>query len=107
MEITREQLIRLLAEKSGYYQQDIRHVLNCLRDLIPDLLSDVTKENDKILIRLCEGIALRATFVDERERVDPRDRTPIICPETIRLGTNYSEGFKEKVQEMYREKKAE
>ena len=106
MEITREQLIKLLADRTGYYQQDVRHVLNCLRDLIPELLSDVTKENDKVLVRLCEGIALRATFVDERERVDPRNRKPIVCPETIRLGTNYSEGLKNKVQEMYREKKA-
>ena len=107
MEITREQLIKLLAEKTGYYQQDIRHVLNCLRDLIPELLSDVTKENSKVLVRICEGIALRATFVDERERVNPRDRTPIVCPETIRLGANFSEGLKNKIQEMYREKKAE
>lgn len=107
MEISREQLIKLLADKSGYYQQDIRHVLNCLRDLIPELLSDVTKENDKVLVRICEGVAFRATFVDERERIDPRDRTPIICPETVRLGINYSDGFKNKIQEMFQSKKAE
>lgn len=107
MEISREQVIRKVAEESGYYQKDVRNVFNVLEDVILEYLSDVTKENDKILMRLCSGIALRATFVDERERIDPRDRTPIICPETIRLGANYSEGFKAKVQKMYQEKKVE
>ena len=106
MEITREQLIKKVAEKAGYWQKDVRSVFNAFEDVVLDCLSDVTKDNDKILLRICEGIALRATFVDERERVDPRDRTPIICPETIRLGTNYSDGCKDKIQEMYREKKA-
>ena len=106
MEITREQIIKMVAKKADYWPKDVRNVFNALEDVILDCLSDVTRDNDKILVRICEGIALRATFVDERERVDPRDRSPIICPETIRLGTNYSDRCKNKIQEMYREKKA-
>ena len=104
-EITREMLIRRVAEEAGYWQKDVRAVFNVLEEVILDYLSDVSKENEKVLIRLCGGIGIRGTFVNERERVDPRNRTPIVCPETIRLGTNYSEGFKKRVQEMYKEKK--
>ena len=107
MEITREQVIKKVAEKADFWQKDVRTVFNALEDVILECLSEVTKENDKVFVRLCSGIALRATFVDERERIDPRDRSPIVCPETIRLGANYSSKFKKMVQEQYEEKKAE
>lgn len=106
MEITRETLIKRVAEESGYWQKDVRAVFNVLEDVILDYLSDTSKENKKVLIRLCGGIGIRGTFVDERDRIDPRNRNPIVCPETIKLGVNYSDGFKKRVQEMYKEKKS-
>ena len=104
MNITREQLIKRVAEESGYLQKNVRDVFNCLNDIIPQYFSEVTDDDD-VTVQLIEGCRLKAKVVQERERVDPRTQTPIICPNTVKLGVKYSDVFKKKVQTQYDSKK--
>lgn len=104
MLITRETLIRTLAEKSGYYQRDVRNLFQNLDEVMVDFFSNVP-EDEELLIQLFEGCRLKAKVVKERERVDPRDGKPIICPNTVKLGVKYSEIFKDKIQEQYEERR--
>jgi hypothetical protein len=103
MEIAREQLIRKVAEASGYYQKNVRDVFNVLEDVILECFGEVTDE-EPISIRLLPGFCLQGYVVPERERVDPRDGSPIICPPTVKVSAKYSDLFKKKIQKQYEEK---
>ena len=103
MEITREQLIRRVAEEANYWQKDVRNVFNALEDVILECFGEVT-EDEPISIRVLQGLALNGYVVPERERVDPRNRTPIVCPPTVKTSVKYSDLFKKKIQEKYEEK---
>ena len=103
MEITREQLIRRVAEEANYWQKDVRNVFNALEDVILECFGEVTDE-EPISIRVLQGLALQGYIVPERERVDPRNRKPIVCPPTVKVSARYSDLFKEKIQGKYEEK---
>ena len=100
MIITREMMVKLLSEKSGYWQKDVRTLLQCLNDVMIELLSNVQEDED-LYVQLFEGCRLKAKVVKERERVDPRTQKPIICPNTVKLGVKYSDLFKRKIQDAY------
>ena len=104
MVITREALIKLLSEKSYFYQKDVRTLLQCLDDVMVDLFVDVPYDED-LYIQLFEGCKLKAKVMHERERVDPRTQKPIVCSDTVKLGVKYSDQFKNKIQELYNSKK--
>lgn len=104
MEITREEMINRVAEKANYWKKDVRNVFNALEDVILESFSEV--DDDKpISIRILRGFCLQGRVVPERERVDPRDGTPIICKPTVKVSSKYSDKFKEKIQEQYDKKK--
>lgn len=104
-EITREQLIRKVAEESGYFQKDVRVVFNTLEDVLLECFDDIDEDNP-ISVRLLSFLALNGHVWGERERVDPRNRNPIICKPSVRILGKVSDGFKEKAQLRYDEKKA-
>ena len=104
MEITREQLIRKVAEESGYYQKDVRVVFNVLEDVLLECFDDIDEDNP-VSVRLLSFLALNGHVWGERERVDPRNRKPIICKPSVRILGKVSDGFKEKAQERYDNKK--
>lgn len=104
MEITREQMIKRVAEKANYWQKDVRNVFNALEDVILECFGEVT-DDEPISIRILQGFCLQGHVVKERERVDPRSRKPIICGPTVKTSSKYSDLFKKKIQEQYEKKK--
>lgn len=97
---TREMIIRMLAEKSGFYQRNVRILLNEFDDLLEELYDSVD-DDEEVLIQLLRGVKLGAKVVPERERVDPRTHQPIICSPTVKPFTKWSENFKEIIQNQY------
>jgi nucleoid DNA-binding protein len=106
MEIAREQLIKKVAEASGYYQKDVRRVFNTIEDVVLECFDDIDEDNP-ISVRLLSFLALNGTIWGERERVNPQNREPVICKPSVRILGKVSDGFKAKAQERYDEKKAE
>ena len=104
MEITREQMIRRVAEKANYWQKDVRNVFNALEDVILECFGEVTDE-ESISIRILQGFCLNGYVVPTRSRVNPQDRSPIICGPTVRVSAKYSDLMKKKIQEQYEKKK--
>lgn len=104
MLITREMLIKMLAEKSGYYQRDIRTLLHCLDDVVLECFDDVGDDGEMSL-QLVKGIKVGCKVVEARDRVDPRTREPIIVPETIKPFAKFSQDFRQIIQEQYDAKK--
>ena len=72
---------------------------------MPDDYNEDIDDDDPISVRLLSYLLLSGRIVPERERVDPRDRKPIVCRPTAKINAKFSDGFKEKVQKMYDTKK--
>lgn len=104
MVITREMLIKRLSEESGYWQKDIRTVLQCLDDVVLEYFSEATEEDD-ILIQVVQGVKIGCSIVPERARKDPRTQEDIVCAPTCKPKAKFSEEFRIKIQKQYEEKK--
>jgi hypothetical protein len=96
-------MIRKLSDKSGYYQKDIRTLLQCLDEIVFEELCEVTDEND-VSIQLVQGVKLQCISVPERQRKDPRDQSDIVCKSTCKIKAKFSQDLKLKLQENYDEK---
>lgn len=101
MTITREELIRKLSEKSSYYQKDIRYLLQCLDEVVFDELCNATLDDD-VKIQLLTGVKLGCKKTPQRQRKDPRDQSDIIVAESPKLFTKFSQDFKLKLEESYK-----
>lgn len=104
MFITRETMIRKLADKSGYYQRDIRALLHALDEVVLDCFDDVD-ENEEISLQFAKGIKVGCKVVEARDRVDPRTQEPIVVPATIKPFAKFSQDFREAIQAQYDAKK--
>ena len=100
MTITRENMIDLLSEKSGYYKKDVRALLQCMDEVVFEELCGVTAEND-VSIQLVQGIKVKASVVPERDRVDPRTQEPITVKATVKPSCKFSQDYRFKLQESY------
>ena len=100
MTITREEMVKRLSEKSGYYMKDVRAVLQCMDEVVFDALCEVTDEDD-ISVQLVQGIKVSAHVVPERDRVDPRTQEPIVVKATVKPACKFSQDYRIKLQEAY------
>lgn len=97
-------LIKRLAEKSGFYQKDIKHVLHSLDDVVLDCFNEVTDEED-ISIQLITGCKIGCSIVPLRERINPKTQKTIICQPTCKPNAKFSQEFRIKIQEQYEAEK--
>jgi nucleoid DNA-binding protein len=104
MVITREILIKKLSDVSGYYQKDIRAVLQALDEVVLECFEDVSEDED-IVVQLVKGIRCGCKVVPERTRKDPRTQEDIICEATVKPFTKFSDDFREAIQNQYDAKK--
>lgn len=100
MTITREEMIRRLSERSGYYMKDVRNLLQCMDDVVFEALCEVTDDED-ISVQLVQGVKLSTHVVPERDRVDPRTQKPIVVKATVKPACKFSQDMRLKLQEAY------
>lgn len=104
MVITRDALIKRLSEVSGYYQKDIKKVLQTLDDVVFEYFNDVT-ESENVSVQLVKGIKCGCKIVPERTRKDPRTQNEITCEATVKPFTKFSDDFRKAIQSQYDSKK--
>jgi hypothetical protein len=104
MTITREEMVRRLSEKSGYYMKDVRALLQCMDEVVFDALCEATLE-DEVQVQIVTGIKCGCKVLESRERVDPRNQNPIIVGETVKPFAKFSQDYRLKLQEAYDNKK--
>ena len=104
MIVNREQLIKRLAEKSGFYQKHIKSVLQALDEVVLECFAEVADDED-VSIQLIQGCKINARVMPKRERVDPRTLESIIVDETVKPSAKFSSDFREKIQIQDEEKK--
>ncbi|MEE1082685.1 MAG: HU family DNA-binding protein [Paludibacteraceae bacterium] len=100
MTVTREDMIKKLSEKSGFYMKDVRSLLQCLDEIVFDELSKATLE-DEVQIQMVTGIKCGVKIVKSRERVNPRTQEPIVVGETAKPFAKFSQDYRFKLQEAY------
>lgn len=100
MTITREEMVRRLSEKSGYYMKDVRTLLQCMDDVVFDTLCEATVD-EEVQIQLVTGIKVGVKILEPRDRVDPRTQEPITVGETAKPFARFSKDYRTKLQETY------
>lgn len=105
MLITKDTMARDIAERSGFFIKDVKDVLDVMDDLIKEYFSRVSND-EEIVVQLVEGIKVGGKIVESRERVDPRNRNPIVVPDTVKPFTKFSQDFRKYIQKQYDKKKA-
>lgn len=103
MTITREEMVKRLSEKSGYYMKDVRAVLQCMDEVVFDALCEVTPD-EEVSIQLVQGCKIQCVPVKERQRKDPRNQNDITCSSTCKLKAKFSQDLKLKMAATYDEK---
>jgi nucleoid DNA-binding protein len=101
--LAREQLIRKLSSETGYYQKDIRGLLDAMSTVVLECFDEVA-EGDDVSVQLFEGCRIGCKVMQERERIHPKTREAIICKPTIKPFCKFSEGFRTTIQEQYDKK---
>ena len=103
MTITRENMIDLLAEKSGYWKKDVKKLLQCMDEVVFEQLCEATLD-EEVQIQMVSGIKCGCKIVPSRDRVDPRTQKPIVVGETVKPFAKFSQDYRDKLQESYNNK---
>lgn len=105
MVITREQLIRKLAEETGFWQKDMRIVFDKLGDVMLEYFNMATEE-ENIFVQVFEGCKIGCNIIPERTRIHPTTREEITCKPTVKPAAKFSVNFRNTIQENYDKKMA-
>ena len=105
MLVTKDQLARAIAEKSGYFLKDVKVVLSVMDDAVREFFAEVT-DDEEVMIQLTQGIKCGCAVVPERQRKNPKTQEDIICAPTVKPKTVFSQDFRALIQQQYEEKKA-
>ena len=105
MTVTKDQMARDLAEKSGYYLKDVKVLLSAMDDYVKEVFAEVT-DDEEVSIRIVEGIAIGCKVIPERERVNPQDQSPVVCKATVKPFAKFSDVFRGTIQKKYERKKS-
>ena len=106
MIVTKDQLARAIAEKSGYFLKDVKEVLSVMDDVVREFFAEVT-DDEEVMIQLTQGIKCGCYVVPERQRKNPKTQEDIICAPTVKPKTVFSQDFRALIQQQYDDKKAE
>jgi len=103
MNITREELMKRLSKKSGFFKKDLTTVFKALDDVIFDCFAEAT-DDEEVMVQIVKGIKVGCSIQPERQRKDPRTQEDIICKPCCKPKTRYSEDFRKAIQENYEAK---
>ena len=106
MLVTKDQLARSIAEKSGFFLKDIKVVLSAMDGAVQEFFAEVT-DDEEVMIQLTQGIKCGCYVVPERQRKNPKTQEDIICAPTVKPKTVFSQDFRALIQKQYDDKKAE
>lgn len=92
----KEDLVDMLAAKTGFYKMNMREVANALEDVILECLQSATFEQDSELL-LAPGVVLVGTRKAEGKAKDPRTGEVIISPEKVVPSAIFKQSIRKKL----------
>lgn len=90
--VTKEQLIRLLAENSNIPIVTIRFIYDSLEDKLKDLLSEANLSQD-ITVKLFNGITINSKFIPQKERLNNLTGEKISAKSKIKVKSNVTRNY--------------
>ena len=106
MTVTKDQMARRLAEKTGYYLQDVKTLLSAMDDVVKEYFAEVT-DDEEVAVQIVEGIKCGCKIVPERPRKNPATGEDVVCAATCKPFAKFSTVFRGTIQKQYDDKKAE
>ena len=103
MVVTREMMVKRLAEKSGFYQQDIRHVLHCMDEAVDEYMNDYT-DDEEVAIQLVEGLKLCCKVTEPQNKYDLKTGQISMCEPMVKVYARVSDTLKKNMRQRYRER---
>ena len=100
MLITRDMMVKKLSEKSGYWQKDVKSLLQCMDEVILECFGEVTDDKE-IMVQVAKGIKIGCSIQPKRTRKDPRTQEDIICKPCCKPKSKFSEDFRKIIQNQY------
>ena len=94
--LKRDQLVDILAERTGFYKKNIRTMLDALDDVIVENMSAATKKEPSE-IHLSLGFVFGGRYSPKREAKDPRDGSTIITPAKYIPYAKFKPSFRQKI----------
>lgn len=105
MVITKDQMARALAEKSGFYLKDIKTVLSAMDEYVKEVFAEVT-DDEEVSLQIVEGVKISVKVVPERARKNPQTQEDIVCKAQTKPQAKFSSVFRDLIQRQYEQKKA-
>lgn len=106
MTVTKDQMARDLAEKTGYYLKDVKTLLSAMDEVVKGYFAEVS-DDDEVSIQVVEGIKVGCKIVPERPRVNPKTQKEVVCAATCKPFAKFSTVFRDCIQKQYDNSKAE
>jgi hypothetical protein len=103
MVITREQWIKKLSQQSGFWQKDIRVLLDIMEETMLEYFDQATEE-ESVSIQAMKGIKIGCKIVPQRERIHPTTRLPIMCTPQTKPFAKFSINLRDELQNRFEEK---
>ena len=94
--ITKERIIKYIAEKEHKDIALVRSIYNTLEDVVVESLSTATPETN-VSVKLFEGITLDSSFVPEKIKKNNLTGKNITVAEHIKVKANITRNYQEKI----------
>lgn len=98
---SRIELIKMVAEKTGYHQHNVAEIHTALEEIVNELLLSAD-ENSDVEIRLFFGLGLYSTFIPKRNKRLPNKKI-VQVDDHLRFQAKFSDAWKDDKNYLFRE----
>ena len=102
--MNRDDLARALAEKTGFFINNMQEVTFALEEIVLENMQSATFE-EKSEILIAPGVVIGGRRVPEREAKDPRTGEMILSPEKVIPYAQFKSSIRKKLYEQPKKKK--
>ena len=92
-------LVKMVAKESGYYQGAVKDIYRGTFAVITDILSHATPD-DLPVIKLFEGLNIEAKFYGGKETVKPRTGEKTVSEDHIYPRAKFTQAYQLKIREL-------
>ena len=97
----RTEIIRMVAEKTGYHEHSIAEIHTALEEIVGDLLLSADEDGD-VEVRVFFGLGLFSFFVPKHEKRMPYGKN-ILIEDGLRFTAKFSRAWKDSKITTFRE----
>jgi len=94
--MNKDDVVRAVAEKSGFYISSCRIMMEALEQVILENMKLAKLEHDSELY-IAKGIYFHGVRKEEHETIDPRNRDITITPEKVIPSCEFRQSFRDKL----------